>query len=220
MSLLKSLFKTVVVNTMQSGFRRAGVRLDKGTNELELDEKQLVLFNRDPNLKVDVLDVIKDSIVDSAINSVTALVAQKTGVAPGTVQMVIEAFEMVKGNPAAKEAFVEGVKEAAIGTVASTVVESVIDKGSDMLESVVCQLDMSSAAEELHPFIAVIDELSAEAKLESKPTVNDLAVIVEVDGNDKKVKPTAEQRDQAWDWYQANVEVVNVDDAINQQSEE
>jgi len=71
------------------------------------------------------------------------------------------------------------------------------------------ELDVSSAPEELHPFIAVIDDLSQETPLARKPNCDHLAITVE--GIERK--PTGEQRDAAWAWYQDNVKVIDVTQA-------
>ena len=74
-------------------------------------------------------------------------------------------------------------------------------------KTVVSEIDVSSAPEALHPFIAVIDDLSKEAALTKKPNCDHLAITV--DG--AELKPTGEQRDAAWAWYQENIKVIDVE---------
>ncbi|KAF7787196.1 hypothetical protein PRUB_a4074 [Pseudoalteromonas rubra] len=61
------------------------------------------------------------------------------------------------------------------------------------------KLDLSNAPDELAHIIAAIHEL----KPSKKPTLDELAF--EVDGVDGEQKPTAQQRDDAWSWYQAHI---------------
>lgn len=71
------------------------------------------------------------------------------------------------------------------------------------------ELDVSSAPEELHHWIAVIDDLNKKAPLTKKPNCDHLTI--GVDGED--LTPTAAQRDDAWRWYQDNVVITEITDS-------
>lgn len=63
-------------------------------------------------------------------------------------------------------------------------------------------LDLHNAPDELAHIIAAIHALNAQTPLTKKPTVDELAF--EVDGVAGEQKPSAAERDAAWDWYKAN----------------
>ncbi|WP_462171091.1 HI1506-related protein [Pseudoalteromonas xiamenensis] len=63
-------------------------------------------------------------------------------------------------------------------------------------------LDLHNAPEELAHIIAAIHLLNGKSTLTKKPTVDELAF--EVDGVEGELKPTATERDAAWEWYKAN----------------
>lgn len=67
------LFRAVVINSMQSGFRRAGHRLENGENTIEVDESQIPLIENDPNL---VLKETTEVLVDVGMQ----IAADKLGV--------------------------------------------------------------------------------------------------------------------------------------------
>lgn len=212
---LNSLFKAIVINGMGKGFRRAGISLDTGTNDVEINVNQLKQMEADPNLTVDVLETVKESFIDAAQDAVLALAAAKLNVPLATVIAIVDLVSELRNNDELRHGFVESavdtLKQTAIEEVANTAADFVADKLSDVLEDVVNGLDMSTADEFLHPFITIIDVLSADAPLAKKPTVKELTAQVENGGEFFDLTPTAAQRDEAWAWYQANVKVIDVE---------
>ena len=68
--------------------------------------------------------------------------------------------------------------------------------------------DCCTAPEELHPFIAAIDDLNKKAPLTKKPNCDHLTITVD----DKPLTPTAAERDAAWAWYQENVVIASTNE--------
>lgn len=79
--------------------------------------------------------------------------------------------------------------------------------GENSLDATV--LDLSAAPKELAPFIAAMHQLQCKSPLNKKPIVDALEVDLALDSENPetltKVKPTGEQRDLSWQWYQDNV---------------
>ncbi len=171
MSKLSTLFKCMVVSSMTTGFRRAGIALDKGLNEVPLDENQIKQFENDPNMSIEIGDVI-----DIAKGAALGAAASKLGVNADTLTNVVD-----------------GVTE---------LVSDIKDSKQDDFHS---ELDLTNAPEALHPYIVILDLLSQEAPLTNRPSCKELTI--EVD--DKKVTPSKAEADEAWQWYQDNVLVVD-----------
>lgn len=202
---LGSLFKAVVTSGMSNGFRRAGVSLQNGTNELQLNEQQVKVFENDPHMKIDVVDVIKDTLVDVAASSVMHIISARLGLPVATVVNVVKLVDELRQDETLKDTLVDGIQQTATDAVTNTIENKV----SDVVENVLDGLDLSTADEFLHPIIQIIDVLNSQAPLAKKPAVKDLPFDIESDGHVETMLPTAAQRDEAWAWYQANVLVAN-----------
>jgi len=210
---LGRLFKAVVTNGLSKGFRRAGVSLNKGENELELTEQQVKVFHDDPHMKIDVLEVVKDVAIDSAKHTVLHLAAARLGLPVTTVISVVELVDALRNDDELRGNVVDNVIDSAVDAASDAIAEHVSDGIENLVlspvEDFICGLALSSEDEFLHPVISVIDALSAQAKLTKKPNVADLVYQEEQNDEIVKVTPTGAQRDEAWEWYQANVQVVN-----------
>lgn len=207
--LLNKLFKAVVTNTLKEGFRRGGVALRKGENELELDEKQVQIFENDPHMDIKVVDVIEDSLIDTAKDVALTIASARLGLPLATVIAVVEMVNAIRKDDDAKDELVNDFKEQAVEAVSTIATE----KAFDVIEDVIDGLDLSSADEFLHPFISIIHAMNAQEPLTKKPAVKDLVFGFESDGKEQTLTPTAAQRDEAWEWYQANVLVAKANDA-------
>ncbi|WP_417656186.1 HI1506-related protein [Pseudidiomarina aestuarii] len=142
------LIAVLAMVSAQDGYRRAGIDLLNGKNELELTEAQLAQFEADSRIVVTRVDAKSQSATNGA------------------------------GG---------GKKEP--------------EKATFNAEAP-AELDLSSfEPEALAPYVAAVHQLHKDGKLElnaqGKPNVDDLSV--EVDG--KTIKPSAADRDAAWDGY-------------------
>lgn len=81
--------------------------------------------------------------------------------------------------------------------------------GDDVTDNNEIHLDdkrFDQAPPELMHFIITLHLLNQETPLTKAPKCDDLACeFVDDDGKTNMVKPSAQQRDDAWAWYQANV---------------
>ena len=157
--MFKNKIAVAVMCVMASGYRRAGIALTKGENQLDVTEEQLLQFNDDPNVSVMVTDSTE---LDNTITH------EDTA------------------------ADLAGVGERTFG------------------------FDCCSAPEELHHWIAVIDDLNSETPLTKKPNCDHLTITVD----DEPLTPTAAQRDAAWEWYQNNVVIGSVASTTSEETGE
>lgn len=215
---LGPLFKAVVINGMGKGFRRAGISLTTGTNDVEINVNQLQQMEADPNLTVDVLETVKESLVDAAQDAVLTLTAAKLNLPLATVISVIDLVGVLRKDDELRHGFVDNavnnVKQAAVKE-ATDFIDEKVGKGIEGLikstTDIASSIDLSTADEFLHPIIQMIDVLSEGKVLDKKPNVSDLIYQAEQGGEHYPVTPSAAQRDEAWQWYQDNIKVVNAE---------
>lgn len=208
---LTKLFKAIVINPLTEGFRRGGVALQKGENELELDEAQVKVFQDDPHMDIKILDVVKDNLVDAAQETVLHLAAARLNLPLATIVTVVELVDLLRQDENATGSLVDGAVNSAKQQIGEAVSDVITDSVNKVVEDFVTDLDLSTADEFLHPFITIIDAMNAEQPLTKKPNVKDLVFGFESDGHEQTLTPTAAQRDEAWEWYQANVSITAVD---------
>ena len=210
---LTKLFKAIVINPLTEGFRRGGVALQKGENELELDEVQVKVFQDDPHMDIKILDVVKDNLVDAAQETVLHLAAARLNLPLATIVTVVELVDLLRQDENATGSLVDGAVNSAKQQIGEAVSDVITDSVNKVVEDFVTDLDLSTADEFLHPFITIIDAMNAEEPLTKKPNVKELVFGFESDGHEQTLTPTAAQRDEAWEWYQANVLVVDANKA-------
>lgn len=212
---ITKLFKAVVTNTVREGFRRGGVALKKGENELELDENQVQIFKDDPHMdikNITPLELVEDSLVDTAKDIALTIASARLGLPLATIVAVIDLVELLRNDNNAKDDLIEnivsGVEQQAVDTISAIATNKI----ADVVEDLVADLDLSSVDEFLHPIIMIIDAMNAKAPLEKKPNVADLVFQITNEHQElENVTPTGAQRDEAWAWYKANVSVTAID---------
>lgn len=175
-----------VLCAMPTGYRRAGFALKKGENSLEATEEQFDALSADINLTVTrtlafTEENIGEPINDNELREQLALVAEQYN------DLVAENHILV-----AKVKVLEEQLEKSLLTVSEDTLADLIDEGE------VIVMDFAWAGEELAPFISAINTLHVASPLTKKPYIAELDVA-------DVGKPSAEQRDQAWQYYLDNV---------------
>ena len=201
----KSLIAITVLSAMASGYRRAGFSLDKGENALEATEEQIQLLSADGNVKV-VAELEHQPEIEPHIKSERILQTQVVDLRNDNERLKGRIEELV--NQCSEQQETISLLEIEIANPPKHVQEDTLeDSPDDSIE--INGLNVSSAPEELHHFIALLDDLNQKAPLTKKPNCDHLRMTV----NGGDVTPTAEQRDAAWAWYKDNVKIVEADDA-------
>ena len=179
----KTILAMAITCSLAHSYRRANIKFMPGENNfdsIELSEEQIAQIEKDPFLSVDHVECaeLPDAATSKSIQSTTSLSKQNNQ------KSQVEA----------------GTSEDTQGLV----------DGNALGDGIKVDIDLSNAPEELQVFIAGIHLLNAEAPLAKKPTVDQLEVEVagDTEGETLKVKPTAVQRDSAWDWYQQHVDQI------------
>lgn len=210
-----TLIAIVVLSAMPTGYRRAGFSLEQGENLLDVNQEQFDLLSADKNLTVSVVDA--DSAQADIGTHVNANVDQLRDDNANLQKQVAALTKMCEGQEEAITSLeqqldaAQGIThEDTLDDLAGTVVV-IQDKDGKSTE-----LDVSSAPEELHHWIAVIDDLNNETPLTKKPNCDHLTITVD----DEPLTPTAAQRDAAWAWYQENIKIVEADDATSSSNTE
>ncbi len=191
--LKKNIIAIAVLCAMPNGYRRAGIALNQGDNSpLNVDEAQHKALEADPNLKVTVLGegLSTETELDTGISSLE----EQNVALKGEIISLSNQLAEVKQQLTAAQGITD---EDSLADLASARV--VVDSGKE--------LDASSAPEELHHWIAVIDDINKEGNLSKKPNCDHLTITV----NGEPLTPTAAERDAAWDWYQENVVIASTD---------
>tara|TARA_B110000211_G_scaffold127978_1_gene147000 strand:- start:4567 stop:5208 length:642 start_codon:yes stop_codon:yes gene_type:complete len=201
----KSLIAITVLSAMASGYRRAGFALDKGENELEATEEQIQLLSADENVKV-VAELENQAEIEPHLKSERILQTNVEQLRNENAVLKDENETLTNLCTELQENI--NLLEIEIANPPKYIQEDTREGLSD--DSIeINGLNVSSAPEELHHFIALLDDLNQEAPLTKKPNCDHLKMTV----NGGDVTPTAEQRDAAWAWYKDNVKVHEADDA-------
>jgi hypothetical protein len=186
-----SLVAVAILCAMPSGYRRAGFSLEQGKNSLDVNQEQFKTLDADKNLTVTVVtdnanafadDTFNNSDLYDQINCLKNKVIELTDLCTTQQQDILESEKQLKRALAASR-------------------ESSVNVGEIGNTGEVDGLNVSSAPQALHHWIAVIDDLNEKAPLTKKPNCDHLTITVD----DEPLTPTAAERDDAWAWYQANV---------------
>ncbi len=198
-----NLIAIAVLSAMPSGYRRAGFSLNKGENSpLAVNQAQYDALDADKNLTVSILD---DELAQADIGTHV----KSESILATNVEQLRNENALLQGQVDTLTKLCEGQEES-ITTLEKQLAEHVVITHEDTLhaladsvetKSIVNELDVSSAPEELHHFIAVIDDLNKETPLTKKPNCDLLRIDIKGD----LVTPSAAERDAAWAWYEDNV---------------
>jgi len=190
-----TLVALAVICSRPTGYRRAGFSLDQGENQIKANKEQYDALSADKHLTVSIESDNSEFLTDDSNNN-------------GDLE---DQVTYLKNTNSELEKTIVGLRKE--------LAEALVDKHQDTFEDLAgvgdrtFGFDCSSAPIELHHFIAVIDDLNKETPLTRKPNCDHLQIKVE----GKIVKPTGEQRDAAWAWYENNVKIVEADD-VNSES--
>jgi hypothetical protein len=203
-----NLIQIAVLCAMPTGYRRAGFSLTKGDNSpLEVNQEQYDALEADKNLTVMILDA--DAVV-SDIGQITSIIELRK-----KYELLLAEHNTLKNTAAELRAIsfsqqnVISEHEETINLLEIEIANPAVITHEDTLADLAgvgdrtFGFDCSSAPEELHHWIAVIDDLNKEAPLTKKPNCDHLTITA--DG--KEITPTGAERDAAWDWYKNNVAV-------------
>jgi hypothetical protein len=211
---LLTLIAIVVLSAMPTGYRRAGFSLEQGENLLDVNQEQYDLLDADKNLTVSV--VTEDSSNETNGKPLTDSVAYTK-----------EMFAKLLAENATLKNQVTALTKLSLGqeeTITLLEIEianppvithedALTDLAGNSIE--INGLNVTSAPEELHLFIALLDDLNQKEPLTKKPNCEHLKMTI--DGED--ITPTAAERDAAWAWYQDNVVVSSLDSATDETGE-
>lgn len=202
-----TLVALAVLCSNPSGYRRAGFSLTQGENLIDANKEQLEALNADKSLTVSfVNDGFSDSDIATHVKSESILQTNLEQLRNDNERLKGRIEELV--NQCSEQQETIALLEIEIATPPKYVQEDTLEDSSD--DSIeINGLNVSSAPEELHHFIALLDDLNQKAPLTKKPNCDHLKMTI----NGGDVTPTAEQRDAAWAWYQDNVKIVEADDA-------
>jgi hypothetical protein len=203
-----TLLAVAVLCAMPTGYRRAGFSLSKGENELQATEEQIQLLVDDENLTV-VAESASDTQSDSTMAYTKEMFA-KLLAENATLKNQVTA--LTKLNLGQEETITLLEIEIANPPVI-THEDALTDLAGNSIE--INGLNVTSAPEELHLFIALLDDLNQKEPLTKKPNCEHLKMTI--DGED--ITPTAAERDAAWAWYQDNVVVSSLDSATDETGE-
>jgi hypothetical protein len=194
-----SLVAVAVMCAMPTGYRRAGFSLKQGANPLDVNKEQFDVLDADENLTVTLKDA---NSVDSTAELITSdsELQKQTELLLNQNASLYEKVTELTALVSTQEADIKELEEQLASALAANH-KSNLNVGEIGKVTKPIELDVSSAPEELHHFIAVIHDLNEEAPLTKKPNCDLLTITVD----DNSVTPTAAQRDEAWAWYQDNV---------------
>jgi hypothetical protein len=190
----RSLIAVAVLCSMPTGYRRAGFGLEQGENLLDVNLEQFEKLAADKNLTVTAVDTELTQTPEDKSHSNLSLEEENTAFKAEIISLSNQITELQK-----QLATVQVVNHEDTAGLAGTVVIVEGEHGKTT------EIDVSSAPEELHHWIAVIDDLNKEAPLTKKPNCDHLTISVD----DESVTPSAAERDAAWDWYQNNIVIAS-----------
>lgn len=203
----KTLIVIAVLSAMPNGYRRAGFSLNKGDNSpLEVNQEQLDLLTADKNLTVSVLGAdLAQGDVNTHVKSERILAANVEQLRNENALLQSKVQQLTEICATYEETIT--LLEIEIANPPVYTHEDTLHSLADSVETttILNDLDVSSAPQELHHWIAVIDDLNKEAPLTKKPNCDHLTVTA--DGED--ITPTGAERDAAWAWYQENIVVTS-----------
>jgi hypothetical protein len=196
-----TLLAVAVLCAMPTGYRRAGFSLSKGENELQATEEQIQLLVDDENLTV-VAESASDTQSDSTMAYTKEMFAKLLAENATLKNQVTALTKLCEGQEESITLLEIEIANPPVITHEDTLadlagVRVVVDDGEE--------LDVSSAPEELHHWIAVIDDINKEGNLTKKPNCDHLTITV--DG--ESLTPSAAERDAVWSWYQENVVIAS-----------
>lgn len=194
--MFKKKIHLAVICAMATGYRRADIALTAGENLLEVNQEQYDLLAADNNLTVTIVDA------DSGQGQVNRTLADYKYDNPD-VAYLQEQNTTLKGEVISLSNQLADVKKQLAAAQVVTHEDTLTDLAG--VGERTFGFDCSSAPEELHRWIAVIDDLNKETPLTKKPNCDHLTTTV--DG--EPTTPTAAQRDEAWEWYQNNVVIAS-----------
>jgi len=214
-----NLIAIAVLCAMPTGYRRADISLTKGDNSpLEVNQEQYSALEADKNLTVMILDA--DS-VESNTGQITSIIELRK-----KYELLLAEHNTLKNTASELRTISFGQQkvinkhEETISLLEIEIANPPIITHEDTLADLAgvgdrtFGFDCSSAPEELHHWIAVIDDLNKEAPLTKKPNCDHLTIGV----NGEDITPSGAERDAAWDWYQKNV-VIASSDAVESEAE-
>jgi hypothetical protein len=202
---------------MSTGYRRAGFALVQGENSLEVNQEQYQALTADKNLTVAIVDgELAQADIGTHVKSEGVLAVNIEQLRNENSLLLSQVDALTKLCEGQEEAItnleekldaVEGIThEDTLTDLAS--IRVVVDDGEE--------LDVSSAPEELHHWIAIIDDINKEGNLTKKPNCDHLTITV--DG--ESLTPSAAERDAAWAWYQENVVIASIADVNTRETGE
>ena len=203
--MFKKRIAVAVMSAMATGYRRAGFALEQGHNDLEATEEQIQLLAADSNLTVVAEGEFTEGSMAPSIASPSELIAKNSELVDENNALKNQVFDLEQQLKDAIE--LAATKDAV--TLGLGTNETHSNTAADLagVGERTFGFDCCTAPEELHHWIAVIDDLNKEAPLTKKPNCDHLTITVE----GEPLTPTAAQRDAAWEWYQNNIVIASTD---------
>lgn len=195
----KKLIAIAVVSAMHNGYRRAGLPLVKGTNELEVTQEQLDQLKADNSLAVTLTST--DSIERKETSTDDDLPNQYKLVLGQNASLKKQINDLTVINSGLTEDINEFEAQLKVALAAAKPAKVTASETSKVVE--ILGLDLLDAPVELNEMIAAIHVMNTKESLTQKPNCDQFG----------ELKVSAAQRDEAWAWYQENVVTTDVKDS-------